>query len=385
MATPFQIFRLIPTTMKKFFIAIILAAFTMSVSVAQKKEPVINYVDATTLTLMGKLCETTNPYHRVEVANIPEILEKEANLLKMSSGLAIAFKTNATSIYVKANYGPASSWNGYAPLASTTGFSLFIKKNSEWTWASSKVHKVPPTKNNLDKLAKPLAVAKGLVKGEKECILYLPLYSELLSLEIGVNEGANIEALPNPFRYNIAVFGSSFTHGSCASGAGLTWPAFLARATGLHMCSFGMSGNSKLQAYLGEEFAKTKADALICDAFSNPTVSQIGSRIRPFIEAVRRHKPDMPIIFLNTIYRESRNFFPRSEKKEQGRIEYVEKIMAEIVKEYKNVYFVNVPDQTGTDHITSADGTHPYSYGYHRWAQAIEKPILKILKKHKIK
>ena len=93
----------------------------------------------------------------------------------------------------------------------------------------------------------------------------------------------------------------------------------------------------------------------------------------------------MPIIFLNTIYRESRNFIPAYEKREQSRIEYVEELLKTITKEYKGVYFVNVPNQTGTDHITSADGTHPYSYGYHRWAQAIEKPILKILKKHKIK
>ena len=93
----------------------------------------------------------------------------------------------------------------------------------------------------------------------------------------------------------------------------------------------------------------------------------------------------MPIIFLNTIYREHRNFLPAYEKKEQSRISYVEELMPAILSEYKNVYFVNVPNQTGTDHITSADGTHPYSYGYHRWAQAIEKPVLKILKKHKIK
>jgi lysophospholipase L1-like esterase len=304
----------------------------------------------------------------------------------MSSGLAIVFKTDAKSIWVKAQYGPASSWNGYAPLASTTGFNLFIKDNNgEWTWAASKVHKIVPQQDNFEKMAAPLQIIKGLAKGEKECLLYLPLYSELVGLEIGVNDGATIAKLSNPFRHNIAVFGSSFTHGSCASGSGLTWPAFLSRSTNLHLCSFGMSGNSKLQPYLGEVFGQTKADALICDAFSNPSIEQIRTRIRPFIEAVRKGNPDMPIIFLNTIYRESRNFSPGYEKREKSRIDFVEEILAEVTREYKNVYFVNVPDQTGTDHLTSADGTHPYSYGYHRWAQAIEKPILKILKKHKIK
>lgn len=374
--------------MKRILMAVLCAAMvlTATAQAKTKEAPKVDYVDATQLTLIGKLCQTTNPYHRVETDKVEGIRKGEANLLRMASGLAIVFKTDAKSIWVKAQYGPATSWNPYAPLASTTGFNLFIKnEQGEWTWAASKVHKITPHPSRYEKMAAPLRVINGLAKGEKECLLYLPLYSELVGLEIGVNEGASIEKLENPFRHNIAVFGSSFTHGSCSSGAGLTWPAFLSRSTGLHLCSFGMSGNSKLQPYLGEVFGATKADALICDAFSNPNVQQIETRIRPFIEAVRKGNPNMPIIFLNTIYRESRNFVPSTEKREQNRIDCVERVLADVVKEYKNVYFVNVPNQTGTDHVTSADGTHPYSYGYHRWAQAIEKKVLKVLKKHGIK
>ena len=372
--------------MKRFFLAVVSAMLVLSVSAAPEKQSEVDYVDALQLTMIGKLCETTNPYHRVEVEAVPELSKGEARLLCQTSGLAIAFKTNASAIYVKPTYGTKNSWGPNSPLCATTGFNLFIKdKKGEFIWAASKAHKMTPAPGNLPKMSRPIVMINGLYKGEKECIIYLPLASELTALEIGVTQGASIEALPNPFRHTIAVFGSSFTHGANASGAGLTWPAFFSRATGLHLCSFGMSGNSKLQPYLGEVFGKSKADALICDAFSNPTIAQIDSRIRPFIEAVRKHNPSMPIIFINTIYRENRNFKPAYEEKEQSRIEFVEKTMKEVVKEYKGVYFVNVQNQTGTDHVTSADGVHPYSYGYHRWAQAIEKPIMKILKKHGIK
>ena len=372
--------------MKRILIAVVCVAMALSAVAQQKKTRKLDYVNALELTMIGKLCETTNPYHRMETEKVEGISKGEAHLLKMTSGLAIAFKTNASAIYVKAQYGKNTIWSHYAPLASTQGFNLFIKDaDGEWTWAASRAHKITPHPSRFEKMAEPLHIISGLYEGEKECLLYLPLFSELEGLEIGVNPGAEVEKLANPFRHNIAVFGSSFTHGSCASGAGLTWPAFLSRSTNLHLCSFGMSGNSKLQPYLGEVFGATKADALICDAFSNPNISQIKDRIRPFIEAVRKGNPKMPIIFLNTIYRESRNFSPGYEKREKSRIDFVEETLAQVTKEYKNVYFVNVPNQTGTDHITSADGTHPYSYGYHRWAQAIEKPIMKILKKHGIR
>ena len=91
------------------------------------------------------------------------------------------------------------------------------------------------------------------------------------------------------------------------------------------------------------------------------------------------------MIFLRTIYREGRIFDTKAEKKEAGRIEYVNELMKTICKEYKNVYFVDVENQTGIDHMTSADGVHPCSWGYKRWADAIQEPIVEILKKHGIK
>ena len=56
--------------MKRFLMAVICASMVVSVATAQKKKsaPKVSYVDATELTLVGKLCETTNPYHRVEDA-----------------------------------------------------------------------------------------------------------------------------------------------------------------------------------------------------------------------------------------------------------------------------------------------------------------------------
>ena len=42
---------------------------------------------------------------------------------------------------------------------------------------------------------------------EKECLLYLPNYSELTSLRVGVDEGATITPMENPFRHKIVIFG----------------------------------------------------------------------------------------------------------------------------------------------------------------------------------
>ena len=154
---------------------------------------------------------------------------------------------------------------------------------------------------------------------------------------------------------------------------------------GLYLNSFGMSGNSKLQRVMGEILGGTMADAYICDAFSNPSIEQIGERIRPFLNEIRKQNPKAPVIFLRTIYRDGRLFDTSAEKKEQERMEYVDKLMKQICSEYSDVYFVDTPNQTGTDMLTSADGVHPCSWGYKRWADAIQPKVVKILKKYGIK
>lgn len=369
--------------MKKrlFFVVLLVLSFTVAMGA---EKPKINYTDAQELTFLGKMCQTTNPYHRVEVDNYDDMNAKEKQLLRYPSGEMVVFETDAPEIWVKAVYGKHGA-NLSMPQTAAYGFNLYIQKDGEWWWAASKVNKDGKDKEGKPTLNRPLRIIANMDKTSKKCLLYLPLYAEISELNIGVPEGYEIKKSENPFRHRIAIFGSSYTHGSCASAAGMTYPAFLSRQTGLYLCSFGMSGNSKLQKFMGDILGETKAEAYIIDAFSNPSITQIGERIRPFIEAVRKNNKKAPMIFLRTIYREGRLFDLKAEKKEQDRIEYVDAIMKDICKEYKDVYFVDVDNQTGTNHLTSADGVHPYSWGYKLWADAIQQPILDILAKYGIK
>ena len=352
----------------------------------------IKFVDAATLTIAGKLSKTTNPYHRAEVSEYPSLKEGrsrtgkslEGTLLRMSTGVMVIFETDSPEIWVKPEYGFTYPFYSM-PMAATHGFNLYIEKDGKLRWAASRGRTIDAQGEGKAKAEKPLRLIANMDGTMKRCVLYLPLYSELLSLEVGVADGATIRAAANPFRHNIAVFGSSFTHGASASCAGQTWPAFFSRSTGLHVCSYGMSAYSKLQPVVGEIIGKAKPDALICDSFSNPSNEQIKERIRPFINAVRRENPNMPIIFLRTIYRESRNFDQRAENSEQSRIDCAAAVMKDVVKEYQGVYYLEIDNMTGTTGETSADGVHPHSMGYYEWAKAIEKPVLKILKKHGLK
>ena len=110
----------------------------------------------------------------------------------------------------------------------------------------------------------------------------------------------------------------------------------------------------------------------------------IEERLFPFIERIQAAHPGKPLIFQQTIYRESRNFCLSASAKESGKQAMADKLMKEAVKKYKDVYFIRT-NATNEIHSTSVDGIHPSDYGYTLWAESIRKPVVRILKKYGIK
>ena len=355
-------------------LALILAAATLSAQTP--KNVAYTFTEASDLNLIGKIIDTPNPYHRVDTVKYKGFTKGENNQVRCSAGLAVLFKTNSTTISVKSDYGYQFSSMTTMGVA-YRGYDLYIKDNGKWRWAASGATKPEKGTDNL-------VLIKNMDGSEKECMLYLPIYSELYSLGIGVEEGSSIEALESPFRYRIGIFGSSFTHGISTSRAGMSYPMQLMRWTGLQFLSLGVSGECKLQPYFAEVLCDADVDALVFDAFSNPSAEIMEERLFAFIEQIQKAHPDIPLIFQQTIYRERRNFNQTVEKNETKKQKKAEELMKEACKRYKNVYFIQ-PNAADALHETSVDSIHPGNHGYTLWARSIEKPLLKILRKYGIK
>lgn len=338
-----------------------------------------HYIEASELTLTGKVFpDTPNPYHRLDTTRFHGFNKEELKLVLESSGIAVAFRTDSPSIrvlpvYVRPYFGGGTT--GFAGR----GFDLYIKKDGKWLWAASGLQ-------NDNALDKPVNLIKDMDGGVKECLLYLPVRSEMASVKIGVEEGCLLEPLPQPFRHRVAVFGSSFTHGASTSKAGMAYPSILSRETGIQFLNLGVSGRCRMQDYFAAALSEAPdVDAFLFDTFSNPTPEEIRERLFPFIEAIQAAHPGKPLIFQQTIYRERRNFNLQADRYERERMAVVAQLMKEACRKYKDVYFITSTNATSPDHYTSVDGTHPGDYGYTLWARSIKKPVLRILKKYGIR
>src|SRR5690606_14051446 len=111
-------------------------------------------------------------------------------LLTHSAGLAISFETNSSQLTAKwctTSRKPGANMTAIA----YEGMDLYIKRAGKWQYAGV----ARPSTNECN----TTTVVKNMAPGNKECLLYLPLYDETLSLQIGVDSGATITAKPNPF------------------------------------------------------------------------------------------------------------------------------------------------------------------------------------------
>ena len=351
--------------------------FAMMSSAQTPKDVKYVFTEASDLNLIGKIMNTPNPYHRIDTIVYKGFTVGENRQVRSAAGLAVLFKTNSSTISIKTKFGWEYVAVNTMPVA-YRGYDLYIKKDGKWLYAnSSAVHHGKSDDN--------LILMKDMDRTEKECLLYLPIYSELLSVKIGVEEGSKIEYLDSPFRHKIAIWGSSFTHGISTSRSGMSYPMQLMRWTGLQFASMATSGNCKMQPYFADVLVDVEADAYVFDAFSNPDAKMMEERLFPFIERMVKAHPGKPIIFLRSIYRERRNFNLEVEAKEKAKHEMSDSLMKIAVKKYPDVYYITTSNATCPRHETSVDGTHPGDYGYTLWAESIQKPLLKILKKYGIK
>lgn len=356
----------------------IVFAFVCTAAVSAEKETVKwKKVDATSLTLLGKALPTPNPYHRVDTVKYKIYPKKVNELVRMSSGLAVLFRTNATRIAVKPVFGEVVKPD---PVRSYRGFDLYIKKDGKWLWAGANTFS---EKNRRP--GHPSGLVRNMDDSMKECILYLPLFSELYGLEICVPEGSVIEKMESPFTHRIVFHGSSFTHGHSASRAGMSYPMQFMRRTGLQVIPLGVSGNCLMQPFFIDFLKDVEADAFVFDSFSNPVADVIEKRLMPFIEGLQAAHPGKPLIFQRTICWEKDNFDLKHRAETEAKQAMSDSLMKIACKKYKDVYYIRPDAALHNGESSTVDGVHPNDNGYSVWEASIEKPILRILAKYGIK
>ena len=347
----------------------------MAVSVSAQK-----FVDASTLNVCGQTLKSeSNPFSRFDPTKYPLPNKHTVQMSTYSTGMYIMFSTDSKNITAKWKWVKRGLGNNMTPILQR-GLDLYIEKDGKWFFVG-----VGRPSGNQEKCESTWKLAKNMPEGTKKCMLYLPVWSEVTELQLGIDENSSIAPIESPYRYKVLTHGSSITHGASASRPGMTYAARMSRYLGFEFTNFGFSGECKLQPEFAKIIAETEADAYMFDAFSNPSAKEIRERLEPFIKTITEAHPDKPFIFLQTHMREDTLFDEKWLSFNLDRRATVRELMPQMAKKYKNVYFLDAENVTSDDYDGTIDGAHPSDLGFTQFINKYQKRVQKILKKYGIK
>ena len=212
--------------------------------------------------------------------------------------------------------------------------------------------------------------------------IYLPLYSGVRKLEIGLDAGARLlPPLPRKVGKPICFYGSSITQGTSASHPGNTYTTLLCRALDAPQINMGFSGSARAEECVAKAIAGLELAAFVMDYDHNAvTADELQATHEKFFRIVRAAQPELPIIIVSG---------PRD-----GRIEAARRRRDIVEQTFKNavaagdkrVWFVDglhFYDQPGMPEIprdyTTVDKTHPTDLGFHLMFRRILPELEKAL------
>lgn len=297
--------------------------------------------------------------------NIANLINTRAKKFSTATaGGRIRFKTDSTYVAIRAHIGDIYR----VPMLTLTASAGFDLYEGERFLGSFN----PPSELHSGGVFE--AVINLGERKERELTIHMPLYSAVLGAFVGIDGAASLSATAEyRIRAPIVFYGSSITHGACASRPGMTYTAMIARRMNADIINLGFGAGCRGESELAEYIGGVGASALICAYdYNAPNSEKLLQTHKSFYEAVRRKDGDLPILFVSR---------PEVDSTEDGEIRrniIMQTYMAAREKGDRNVYYLDGRTLISTLDYTH-DGIHPNDIGQKDIADALEKQISKII------
>jgi hypothetical protein len=333
--------------------------------------------DAKELTLEGKaFADTKAPYDRLPGKAEGVVPKAVWGLSRDSAGMTVRFVSDSPSIYARWTVVKENLAMPHMAATGVSGLDLYARdEKGQWKWVA--VGK-PTAKTNT------VALINALKPGEREYLVYLPLYNGTEQLEIGVKPNTKLTAGPARDAQHakpILFWGTSITHGACASRPGMCHPAIIGRNFDRPVVNLGFSGNGKMDPEVTALLAELDPAVYVIDCLPNMDAKLVSERTEPLVNTLRKARPETPIVLVeDRNYADSwivENKAQRNSANQAALKAAYEKLKAEGVKK---LFYVETKDLLGDDREDTVDSSHPNDLGFVRQAAGIGKVVGEALK-----
>lgn len=313
--------------------------------------------------------DVEHPYDRLPAKAEKMVRPPVWGLSHDSAGMSVRFSTAAPTISMRWTVRRERLALPHMPATGVSGVDLYARDGEgKWRWVNV---------TRPDGKAVRQVIQADLAPGLREYSLYLPLYNGIDSLKIGVPQGAAFQGLAPREDKPIVFYGTSITHGACASRPGMVHTAILGRRLDRPVVNLGFSGNGRMDAAVGDFLVQIDAAAYVIDCSPNMGAADIRQKCPPLVKQLRAARPATPVVlvedrcFTNSWIRPERQKF-HAENHAALR-ECLEALQKEGVE---GLFYIAGETLLGDDTEGATDGSHPNDLGFMRQSDAFE-PVLR--------
>ena len=340
---------------------------------AQKKaSPELAWHDVTTWGVEGRAWEDeprARYFDRLPAAAEKQVRRPVWSLSRDSAGMMVRFETDATTIWVDYTLLDGGLAMPHMPATGVSGVDLYARDAAgKWRW-------VMITKPTAQQVRVP--IVQGLAPGKREYALYLPLYNGINTLKIGVARDSTFRGLPPRQDKPILFYGTSITHGACASRPGLVHTAILGRRFDRPVINIGFSGNGRMEAEVGALLTRVDPAVYVIDCNPNLNAAQIRERCVPLIKQLRAARPHTPIVLVEDRRNTNSWILPARNAHHDANQQALRDAYKQLVAEgLDRLFYIPGDELLGADSEGATDASHPNDLGFMRQADAFE-PVLR--------
>lgn len=237
--------------------------------------------------------EKNHRFARMEQDVADQTNEGVQILAPHAAGGRLRFSTDSDKLEIVVTYNELWKMSHMA-LEGSGGFML-VEENEDGSTGFYKM--LPPTFEQ----EKGYTLSINLPSGKmRNYILWFPLYNQVTSLTIGLDEKARVGA-GRKYRdiKPILYYGSSITQGGCASRPDNAYSALISKWNNIDFLNLGFSGSGKAEDVMVDYLTTIDCSLFVCDYdYNAPDVEYLKQTHYRLYERYRKVREDVPILFI---------------------------------------------------------------------------------------
>lgn len=304
---------------------------------------------------------------------LPEAVD---NLAWHTSGGQIHFRSTARRIVVKVKLRGRFEMN-HMPHTGMSGCDLYIGPSGAKRYYHT-------ARFEINALEYQVLLFEHKQAEIRDFTLNLPLYNGVEEILIGLEPGCTLEApLPYDDDRPVVIYGTSITHGGCASRPGMCYPNILSRRFNVPFVNLGFSGSGRAEPEVAHALAAVPDPLMyVIDCEANcGDPGGYEARLPVLLDILRAAHPEVPILLLSRIPNITELQQPVTLKTRLDHLAFQKKLVAARRKAGdKNLHFKDGSKLLEPDgHEGTVDTTHPNDAGFYHMAENLEPVFRKII------